>query len=49
MNIEEVAASEPEAIVKIPIDMSVGVTPEIATDVANKMGFCVSAATFDCG
>lgn len=45
VNIEEVAASEPEAIVKIPIDMSVGVTPEIATDVANKMGFCGDCAT----
>ncbi|KHJ98214.1 succinate-CoA ligase, beta subunit [Oesophagostomum dentatum] len=39
VNIEEVAATEPEAIVKVPIDMSVGVTPDIAADVASKMGF----------
>ncbi|EYB99448.1 hypothetical protein Y032_0122g1055 [Ancylostoma ceylanicum] len=39
VNIEEVAATEPEAIVKVPIDMSVGVTDEIAADVAAKMGF----------
>ncbi|KIH50386.1 ATP-grasp domain protein [Ancylostoma duodenale] len=39
VNIEEVAATEPDAIVKVPIDMSVGVTNEIATDVAAKMGF----------
>ncbi|RCN26918.1 succinate-CoA ligase, beta subunit [Ancylostoma caninum] len=39
VNIEEVAATEPDAIVKVPIDMSVGVTNEIAADVAAKMGF----------
>ncbi|VDL75064.1 unnamed protein product [Nippostrongylus brasiliensis] len=39
VNIEEVAATEPDAIVKMPIDMSVGVTPEIAAEIATKMGF----------
>ncbi|VDK46308.1 unnamed protein product [Cylicostephanus goldi] len=39
VNIEEVAATEPEAIVKVPIDMSTGITPQIASDIAAKMGF----------
>ncbi|KAK5986169.1 Succinyl-CoA ligase beta subunit [Trichostrongylus colubriformis] len=39
VNIEEVAATEPDAIIKTPVDMSVGVTAEIAVDVAAKMGF----------
>ncbi|VDO61016.1 unnamed protein product [Haemonchus placei] len=39
VNIEEVAATEPEAIIKVPIDMSVGVTPEIAADISTRMGF----------
>ncbi|VDM58726.1 unnamed protein product [Angiostrongylus costaricensis] len=39
VNIEEVAATDPEAIVKVPIDMCVGVSAEIAADVAEKMGF----------
>ncbi|KJH47103.1 succinate-CoA ligase, beta subunit [Dictyocaulus viviparus] len=45
VNIEEVAATEPEAIVKVPVDMCVGVTPDIANDVAAKMGFQGDSAT----
>ncbi|PIO58623.1 ATP-grasp domain protein, partial [Teladorsagia circumcincta] len=39
VNIEEVAATEPDAIIKVPIDMSVGVTTKIAADMAERMGF----------
>nr|CDJ88619.1 ATP-grasp fold and ATP-citrate lyase succinyl-CoA ligase domain containing protein [Haemonchus contortus] len=39
VNIEEVAATEPDAIIKVPIDMSLGVTPEIAADISTRMGF----------
>ncbi|VDM77855.1 unnamed protein product [Strongylus vulgaris] len=39
VNIEEVAATEPEAIVKVPIDMAKGVTPQVSADIAAKMGF----------
>ncbi|CAB3399957.1 unnamed protein product [Caenorhabditis bovis] len=39
VNIEEVAATNPNAIVKMPIDVNVGLTPEIARQIAEKMGF----------
>ena len=41
MNIEEVAATDPDAIIKIPIDINTGVTQEIANQLAEKMGFKV--------
>jgi len=43
VNIEEVAATEPSAIVTVPIDVEKGITPEIAGDMAEKMGFKVSS------
>ncbi|CAJ0958787.1 unnamed protein product, partial [Mesorhabditis belari] len=39
MNIEEVAKTDPDAIVKIPVDAKIGVTPELAKECAHKMGF----------
>lgn len=42
VNIEEVAATNPDAIVKMPIDVNVGITPELAHEIAVKMGFSVS-------
>ncbi|CAI4233255.1 unnamed protein product [Auanema sp. JU1783] len=48
VNIEEVAETEPDAIVKVPIDLSVGITEEIAKDVATRMGFqgdCLTQAS----
>ncbi|KAK0404735.1 hypothetical protein QR680_017601 [Steinernema hermaphroditum] len=39
VNIEEVAATDPSAIVKMPIDVKVGVTKDIATQVADRLGF----------
>ncbi|KAI6209468.1 Succinate--CoA ligase [ADP-forming] subunit beta, mitochondrial [Aphelenchoides besseyi] len=39
MNIEEVAATDPAAIITVPVDINVGVTPEIAKQLAEKMGF----------
>ncbi|KAI6191608.1 Succinate--CoA ligase [ADP-forming] subunit beta, mitochondrial [Aphelenchoides bicaudatus] len=39
MNIEEVAATDPAAIIKVPIDINTGVTSEIANQLADKMGF----------
>ena len=39
VNIEEVAATEPSAIVKVPVNPRTGITPEIANDVATRMGF----------
>ncbi|KAK6034802.1 ATP-grasp domain protein [Cooperia oncophora] len=39
VNIEEVAASDPDAIIKVPIDMCLGVTREKAAEVAALMGF----------
>jgi succinyl-CoA synthetase beta subunit len=41
MNIEEVAATDPDAIIKVPIDINTGVTNEIAKQLAEKMGFKV--------
>lgn len=39
MNIEDVAKENPEAIISTPIDIHTGVTDEIATDIATKLGF----------
>ncbi|KAL3119555.1 hypothetical protein niasHT_010141 [Heterodera trifolii] len=39
VNIEEVAATDPNAIITIPININTGVTPQIAEDMATRMGF----------
>ncbi|MEU6857855.1 ADP-forming succinate--CoA ligase subunit beta [Glycomyces sp. NPDC046736] len=39
MEIEEVAHTAPEKVVKLPIDAGVGVTPEIAGDIVTRAGF----------
>ena len=39
VNIEEVAATDPSAIIKAPIDINTGVTDKLADEVAEKMGF----------
>jgi succinyl-CoA synthetase beta subunit len=39
INIEDVAAENPDAILKIPIDIVTGLTPELALDVAKQLGF----------
>eukprot|EP00920_Eleutheroschizon_duboscqi_P036324 GHVT01087693.1.p1 GENE.GHVT01087693.1~~GHVT01087693.1.p1 ORF type:complete len:242 (+),score=22.69 GHVT01087693.1:820-1545(+) len=39
MDIEEVAAKQPDAIKVFPIDMSTGVTRELAVNVAKTLGF----------
>jgi len=39
VNIEEVAATDPNAIVTVPIDINKGVNQTIALDMAEKMGF----------
>lgn len=39
MNIEDVAKENPEAIVTMPVDVSIGLTKEMADDLAIKMGF----------
>ncbi|CAD6185336.1 unnamed protein product [Caenorhabditis auriculariae] len=44
VNIEEVAETEPDAIVKVPINIQKGVTPEIAADIAKRMGFSADCA-----
>lgn len=41
VNIEEVAASDPSAIIKVPIDIKAGVTDEIANKIVTSMGFKV--------
>ncbi|CAI5456184.1 unnamed protein product [Caenorhabditis angaria] len=45
VNIEEVAATNPNAIVKMPIDINVGITPQIAATIAEKMGFSKDCET----
>jgi succinyl-CoA synthetase beta subunit len=42
MNIEEVAAKDPNAIITTPIPFTTGLTPEMALDVATKLGFAES-------
>ena len=39
MNIEEVAAKDPNAIITTPIPFATGLTKDIALDVAKKLGF----------
>lgn len=39
VNIEEVAATDPSAIVTAPVDISKGLTRDVAVDIATKMGF----------
>jgi len=39
MNIEEVAAEDPSAIITTPINFQTGLTDAQAMDVANKLGF----------
>jgi len=39
VNIEEVAASNPDAIIKFPIDIHEGLTQEKAKEAAIKLGF----------
>lgn len=39
VNIEDVAAENPDAILKIPIDIMEGLTAKKALDVANQLGF----------
>uniref|UniRef100_A0A915D9Q2 ATP-grasp domain-containing protein n=1 Tax=Ditylenchus dipsaci TaxID=166011 RepID=A0A915D9Q2_9BILA len=39
VNIEEVAATDPKAIITLPVDINKGVTHEMATGLAEKMGF----------
>lgn len=41
VNIEEVAATEPDAIITVPIDINKGVSLAIANDLSEKMGFRV--------
>lgn len=46
MNIEEVAATDPDAIITVPIDINKGCTPADANKLAEKMGFKVRFDTF---
>ncbi|CAD6198422.1 unnamed protein product [Caenorhabditis auriculariae] len=39
VNIEEVAEKDPDAIIKVPINIETGVSSEIARTVASRMGF----------
>ncbi len=39
MEIEEVAHTDPDKVVKLPIDAGVGVTAEIANDIVDRAGF----------
>lgn len=43
VNIEEIAAENPEAIITEPVDINIGVTPEQAKRVAEKLGFSESS------
>lgn len=44
MNIEEVAAKDPSAIITTPIDYETGLTQGAALEVAKKLGFTSDAA-----
>ncbi|KAA1468555.1 succinate-CoA ligase [Dentipellis sp. KUC8613] len=44
MNIEEVAAKDPSAIITTPIPLSTGLSHESALEVANKLGFTTEEA-----
>lgn len=39
VDIESVAAENPEAIIKVPVDIDQGLQPEVARDLATKLGF----------
>jgi succinyl-CoA synthetase beta subunit len=39
VDIESVAAERPEAIIRVPVDMSVGLQSETARDIASRLGF----------
>ena len=45
MNIEEVAAKDPNAIITTPIPLATGLTKSVALDVAKKLGFSSDNAT----
>jgi succinyl-CoA synthetase beta subunit len=45
MNIEEVAAKDPNAIITTPIPLATGLTKEAALSVAKKLGFSSERAT----
>lgn len=45
MSIEDVAAEDPDAIIKQPINIFTGITEEIALDFAKRLGFQDSIAT----
>jgi len=45
MSIEDVAAEDPDAIIKQPINIFAGITPEIALDFAKRLGFHGQMAT----
>jgi succinyl-CoA synthetase beta subunit len=45
MNIEEVAAKDPNAIITTPIPLATGLTKETALSVAKKLGFSSERAT----
>lgn len=44
MNIEEVAANDPSAIITTPIDFEKGLDPAVALQLAKKLGFSTEAA-----
>lgn len=44
MNIEEVAAKDPSAIITTPIDLKEGLSKSTAVDLAKKLGFKTEAA-----
>ena len=39
VDIESVAAENPDAIIKVPVDLDVGLTPDVARTLATKLGF----------
>ncbi|PAA89470.1 hypothetical protein BOX15_Mlig001210g1 [Macrostomum lignano] len=39
VNIEQVAKENPEAIIALPVDIETGITEEVATEMAKKIGF----------
>lgn len=41
-SIEDIAAADPTAVAKIPVDMATGLTPEVAAEVAEALGFSAS-------
>ncbi|MFH4980843.1 hypothetical protein AB6A40_007552 [Gnathostoma spinigerum] len=45
VNIEEVAATDPSSIIKMPVNIQVGVTDDIANEVADKLGFQADCKT----